>query len=132
MDIIDDKNDKNNYIEIMYNDCYGGLRFSKLALEEYNKNCIFESTTYDIDRNDPIMVGICKQLGTGVNGPHSKIKIYLLPIIYQQYYDIDNYDGKETIVIDYTTYKLDTIKNTMTLSISNEEKLKRINDILYN
>lgn len=130
---MDDKNDKNNeYIEVMYNDCYGGFRFSKLALDEYNKNCIFESNGFDIDRNDPIMIGLCKQLGPAVNGPHTKIKIQMIPKIYQHYYDIDEYDGKETIVIDYTTYKLDTIKNIMTLEISNEEKLKRIDKILNN
>jgi len=116
----------------MYNDCYGGFGFSKLALDEYNKNTIFESDGYNIDRNDPIMINICKTLGSLVNTKYSCIKIKKIPIIYQHYCKIKEYDGKEIVVIDYKKYKLDCIKDIIDNEDDENSKIIKIKEILKN
>jgi hypothetical protein len=115
--------------QVMYNDQYGGFRFSELAINEYKKKSIFEYSD-SIDRTDPIMINICKNLGCESNSIHSNIKIKEIPTIYKNYYSIKEYDGKEHIKIDYQRYQLDCIKNIINADYTNDEKIAKIKTVL--
>jgi hypothetical protein len=115
--------------QVMYNDRYGGFRFSELAINEYKKKSIFENC-YSIDRTDPIMINICKELGGQVDSRHSSIKIKEIPIIYKNYYTIVEYDGKEHIEIDYQKYKLDQINEIINDNYTDNMKIEKIKALL--
>jgi len=70
--------------EIMYNACYGGFSVSKEAVQ-----CYLDSNGYvlcpyyisrELERTDPSMIEIVKQLGHRANGKCADIKIQCVPI----------------------------------------------------
>ena len=101
--------------EVVINTCYGGFSLSKEAIELYLK--LKNITTYPttdewgdvmywtnqkqtkafsdlrIERHDPILVSVVKQLGDKANGSCADLEI----VEVQGRYRIDEYDGRETI-----------------------------------
>ena len=122
-------------IEILINNCYGGWNISKKAFELYklrNPNCNLTENEFDyyFDRHDPILVQIYKELGNDFDGKYSKTKIKKILKKYENYYDIDEYDGKECVKINYTKYKLDNIYNKIKKILqSNNNDNTKINEI---
>jgi len=125
-------------IEILYNFCYGGWNISKKAIELYklrnpNYNVTeldFVSFDYYYHRNDLILIQIYKELGHEFDGKYSKTKIKKILKKYENYYDIDEYDGKECVRINYTKYKLDNIYNKIKEILqSNNNDNTKINEI---
>ena len=121
-------------IEILINICYGGWNISKKAIELYklrNPSYVNENEFgYYFNRDNPILVQIYKELGNDFDGKYSKTKIKKILKKYENYYDIDEYDGKEYVRINYTKYKLDNIynKNKEILQSNNNDNAK-INEI---
>ena len=122
-------------IEILINICYGGWNISKKAIELYklrnpNYNLTENEFDYYFNRNEPILVQIYKELGNDFDGKYSKTKIYKTLKKYEYYYDIDEYDGKEYVRINYTKYKLDNIYNKIKKILqSNNNDNTKINEI---
>lgn len=122
-------------IEILLNICYGGWNISKKAIELYKlRNPSYNVTendyVYYFNRHDPILVQIYKELGDNFDGKYSKTKIKKILKKYENYYYIDEYDGKEWVKINYTKYKLDNIYNKIKEILqSNNNDNTKINEI---
>ena len=122
-------------IEILINICYGGWNISKKAIELYKlRNPNYNVTELDFDyyfhRNDVILIQIYKELGNDFDDKYSKTKIKKILKKYEHYYDIDDYDGKECVRINYTKYKLDNIYNKIKEILqSNNNNNTKINEI---
>jgi hypothetical protein len=52
-------------------------------------------TSYDIDRDDPLLVQVIEELGEEANGSHAKLEVIEIPDGVE--YTIDEYDGIESI-----------------------------------
>jgi len=140
-EVIDEVIDKEvideELIEVLYNACYGGWGVSKKAIELYKlRNVNFNSINSnlyedELCRTDPILIQIYNELGKEFNGSYSRIQIKKIPKKYENYYNICEYDGLESIKIDYTNYnKLYTIYNKIKgiLQSTNNNNIK-INEI---
>jgi hypothetical protein len=122
-------------IEILINICYGGWNISKKAIELYklrnpSYNVTGNNFDYFFNRHDPILIQIYKELGDNFDDKYSKTKIKKILKKYENYYDIDEYDGKECVRINYTKYKLDNIYNKIKEILqSNNNDNTKINEI---
>lgn len=109
--------------KIVYNDCYGGYALSDKAIEwlsehgsertkkfiaqkrfeanEKTKNdstkifYVMDSLRYFLRRHDPDLVAVVEALGKEVNGTFSRLAIKEID---GDMYNIEEYDGKETVV----------------------------------
>lgn len=121
-------------IEILINIRFGGWNMSKKAIELYklrNPENNFENDfENDFNRHDPILVEIYKELGNNFDGKYGKTKIKKIPKKYENYYDIDDYEGIESVKINYTKYKLDNIYNKIKKILqTNNDHSTKINEI---
>ena len=109
--------------EIVYNACHGGFGLSDEALLLYAKLkeiSVYPETKghhttfwltpkdkrtdtfgdilsyYEIDRADPVLIQVIKELGEEAYGDFSKLEIVDLPE--GTYYRIDEYDGLESVL----------------------------------
>ena len=117
----------------MINNCYGGFGLSNAAMDEYHKRCPEKQEVdyFDLDRHDPVMIQIVKEMGTKANRSCSEIELKKIPVQYLQHYSIEEYDGLERVVIHYNTYKIDAAKAILLdQSLSKSDKLTRISAIL--
>ena len=118
-------------IEVLLNDCYGGWSMSKKANKLYTLRKTENSRKYLRKRSDPILIQIYKELGDEFDGgKHSKTSIEKIPKKYEKYYIISEYDGLETVEIDYTLYELDQLKQKIkeileNNSMDNDEKINQ-------
>ena len=118
-------------IEILYNSKYGGWGMSKKAFELYKlKVNLSEFEKNFCCRNDQNIIQIYKELGDDFDDMFSKTRIKTIPKKYENYYYIEEYDGKECVKINYTEYKLDNIytKIKEILQNNNDNNIK-INEI---
>jgi hypothetical protein len=121
-------------IEVLINDCYGGWRISNKAIELYT---LRKSEKYLSKRSDPILIQIYKELGDEFDeGKYSKTGIEKIPKKYENHYYISEYDGLETVEIDYTKYELDNLKKKLkeiieNISIDNDEKINQFKKIIF-
>jgi len=126
--------DHNNFIEVMYNGKYGGFSFSEEAIDAYCETLGLKKENlyqWKIDRADPHMVAIVKELKEKANGRYADIRIRVIPKIYQDCYTIGEYDGCEYVNINYKKYKLDRIEELLdSPSLSHENKEMQIRSIL--
>jgi hypothetical protein len=123
-DIESDFDEDDEYIFVLYNMSYGGFDLSEKAEKLYNKEL------YDYERRyDPDLIKIYKKLGSEINGEFSSIIAKKIPKIYRDYIIIDEYDGMESVTINYDKYNLDTIKNIIENDENNDEKIKKIKQI---
>ena len=142
MSTFTDKNDK-EYIEVLYNECYGGFGISKEALALYNKKLLERNSTAEIkkdcyffNRTDPILLEVYHEMdggssnqGEGFNRSSSKIIIDKIQKIYKDYYVISEYDGQETVNVDYNRFELKEIKRIANdENLSFEERIKQIQE----
>ena len=124
----------NEEIEVLYNATYGGWGLSDKANELYTLRKIKNSNYYLHRRSDPILVQIYKELGDEFDSKYSKTKIEKIPKKFENYYYITEYDGLETVEIDFIKYELDNLKQKIkeileNNSIDNDEKINQLNSI---
>jgi len=129
-------------LEVLYCSCYGGWGISKKARELYrNKMNELNPSTNNIrysfyERHDPLLVSIFKELGKEFDDKYSRSDIKLIPKKYEKYYDIQEYDGLETVAIDYYRYNADNfmngIKKILKSEMNNDEKIKEIESLVLN
>lgn len=96
---------------VMYNACYGGFGFSHRAVSMYNARtqAKLRGMAYDIDRTDKVMAGVVKELKEAANGFASKLKIINIPEKYRSCINVSEYDGMESVSIDFDKYRLSQI-----------------------
>lgn len=108
-------------MKIVINNCFGGfglstkamLRLRELGSEKAKNYAVLPGEKYsdgsertyfndgldgnypDIDRTDPLLIKVVKELGDEVNSAFSKLKIVNIPDGIE--WEIDNYDGLETV-----------------------------------
>ena len=106
--------DKESTTEVLYNARYGGFSFSEEAAREY---CRITRTEFDIHfrgwdipRTDPTMIEVVKRLGERANGTYADLKIAKIPTKYAKHFYIGEYDGYESVQINYKRHKLDSIR----------------------
>ena len=122
-------------IEVLFNDCYGGWQISNKANKLYTLRKTEDSNYYIRRRSDPILVQIYKELGDEFDGgKYSKTGIEKIPKKYENHYIISEYDGLESVEIDYTKYELDNLKQKIkeileNNSMDNDEKINQFNNI---
>ena len=133
--MITQETDNNEEIEVLYNNCYGGWRMSDKAGKLYILRKTKNSNHYVRRRNDPILIQIYNELGDEFDGKYSKTSIEKISKKYENYYYITEYDGLETVEIDYIKYELDNLKKNIeeileNNSIDNDEKINQFKKII--
>lgn len=121
-------------IEVMVNRCYGGFGLSEKAVAEYCKimGLDNEDGIVDLQRHDPQLLKIVKAMGTKqASGRYANIELQRIPAQYVNHYSICEYDGMETLVINYNAYKVDSAKEILrNKELSKSEKLARVTALL--
>jgi hypothetical protein len=122
-------------VEILYNKAFGGFGFSSEAMNEYynRKQTVDPSSfsEYEIERHDPVMLQIVKELGPRANGYGAKLGIQSIPSHFVKYYEIDEYDGSESVRIKYDAYRIDAAKALLRdANLSKAEKIWRAAAVL--
>ena len=127
----------NEEIEVLHNDCYGGgWRISNKARKLYALRKTNNSNNYLCKRSDPILIQIYHELGDEFDGDKtSKTFIGKIPKKYENCYNISEYDGLETVEIDYIKYELDHLKKKIkeileNNSLNNDEKINQFKQII--
>ncbi len=122
------------FIDVMYNAKYGGFSFSDEAERLYYERTSKHKNLFplwNLERTDPCMVSIVKELGSRANGSCAKIQIRTIPSKFKKFYYISEYDGYESVGIDHDKYKLACIKDVLgTFVLSNDSKLEKIGAII--
>jgi hypothetical protein len=129
--MISQENNNEEEIEVLYNYCYGHWGMSDKAKELYTLRKTKNSNNYIRRRNDPILIQIYNELGNEFDERNSKTSIEKIPKKYENYYYISEYDGLETIEIDYTKYELDNLKQNIKEILENNciDKDEKINKL---
>jgi hypothetical protein len=91
---------------VVINDCYGGFGLSDEAFNRYreltgNTDPVF--LYYDINRDDPYLIKIVKEMGDRANGPCSQLKIVEIPADVE--WIIQEYDGIEWVAEEHRTWR---------------------------
>ena len=90
---------------IVINDCYGGFGLSDEGMTLYKKLAgITEEDFYhrDIERDDPYLVEVVRQLGQKAAGGCANLKIVEIPADVK--WHIAEYDGNEWVAEDHRTW----------------------------
>jgi len=121
----------NEEIEVLYNGCYGGWGLSDKAKELYTLRKVKDPIYYLRRRSDPILIQIYNELGADFDSKNSKTVTEKIPKKYENYYYITQYDGLETVEIDYTKYDRDNLKKNIkeileNNSMDNDEKINQL------
>lgn len=116
--------------EVVINVRYGGFGISREAEDAYVSktgcNCEDVESYLEGNRDDPVLVQIVKELGTRANDEHSSLKIVHIPAQYARYYQIIEYDGLESIRIDYAAYQIQSAKTILlNASLTSTERISR-------
>lgn len=107
-------------LKILYNDCYGGFHFSPEFEAEYERRTgkkIQEICPYGPNhaiRADPTSISIFEEKGTEwCSGRFSSIKVHTIPAAFAKYWDIDEYDGDETVRVNIEEALADILETYM-------------------
>ncbi len=96
-------------IKILYNNCYGGFNFSDEFATEYKRRkgetISARGRLYRIGENsircDPVAVAIFEEFGSErSSGEASAIELCEIPAIFGHFWEIDEYDGDETVRVN--------------------------------
>lgn len=107
-------------LKILYNDCYGGFDFSPEFEAEYERRTgkkISDICPYGPNhaiRADPTSIAIFEEKGTEwCSGHHSSLKLHIIPAALAKYWDIDEYDGDETVRVNIEEALADILETYM-------------------
>jgi len=125
-------------VGVLYNTCYGGFNMSRKAVELINKK--YQEigkqpiNSYDyVSRTDPVILEIYEQLGSdNFSGINSKIHIEYIKKRYINFIKIDEYDGMESVIIDYSSSVITQIDKILNSTQTDSEKLSNIQYELNN
>lgn len=96
---------------------YGEIKYSKTAIDEYNKRKLLidseftpvEQDDYD-SRRDPVMIDVVISLGVKNAVVNGGLKIEYIYKKYEKYIQKNEFEGYEEFDYDLERYKLDEIK----------------------
>jgi hypothetical protein len=115
----------------VYNACYGGFGMSEKGLKLYN-NITSQDIKYAdiICRYDPVLVELVETMGREVNDNYSKLKIKEFPIKFKSFLQWSEYDGYESVSIDYNKYLIYHIRQiNCDKSLSSDMKVLQIQNL---
>ena len=123
-------------LPVLYNRCYGGFNFSDAAVDLYNE--IVERTggpripsmAYDLKRTDRVMAMVVDELKEASYGLCASIGVAWVEEKFEDYVIVDEYDGCESVSIDFKRYKLDQIRVVVESKEADSWKVMRIGEIL--
>ena len=117
-------------LTVMINRCYGGFCYSDEAMAEYHK--IKPGVEmHEIERHDEVMVEIVQRMGKKACGILCEIGFETINEVYRDHYKIDDYDGVESIRINYAQYMIDRIRDIMdNRDLSSEQKCLQTRHVL--
>jgi hypothetical protein len=130
-------------IEVLYCNTYGGWGMSKKAIKMYKdrnrgvKQQMLEDycISHCVERHDPILIEIYKELGKEFDDRYSKSEIEEIPKKYENYYTISEYDGLESVNIDYYRYEKEmykmNIETILKSEMNNDEKIKELTKVVF-
>ena len=90
---------------IVINNDWGGFSLSEEAESRYKELTGINDddfSYYDIERDDPYLVQIVREMGTAANGIYSKLKIVEIPGDVD--WEIGEYDGNEWVAEKHRTW----------------------------
>ena len=94
--------------KVLFNDCYGGFDFSAAFMKEYEKRTgaplevlgAYVRVGANSIRCDPTAIALFEEKGSEwCSGPYSSLAIREFPIVFAQYWEIEEYDGNEHVRI---------------------------------
>lgn len=98
-------------VPVVINQCYGGFGLSGLALTMYNKLTDTKVEYADnIERTDPILVKIVRELKKEANDTCAQLQICKIPNYMLNFYTISEYDGMESVKLKTDQFKISVIK----------------------
>lgn len=114
--------------KVVYNNCFGGFDLSVKGLKEYNRRTLKNITLPDyIDREDPILIEMVETMDpTDINSKHSNLQVKEFPKKFQSFLEWSEYDGSESVKINYNKYIVDTVKFIIETNASDKEKIELI------
>lgn len=116
-------------IEYLYNNCYGGFAFSEEFEKEFDRR--FPEKAHILlrygneKRYDPDVVALWKEMGNKASAPYSKIVSKLVPEKYIQDVEVTEYDGMESVCVDWSHIYTD-ICHRLVSAIKNGEDTSAI------
>ena len=116
---------------VVYNDCHGGFDLSEKGMAEYNHRTSQLVTDPDgITRDDPVLLHMVETMDPRViNSRVSRLKIKEFPIMFREFLEWREYDGRESVHVDYHKYIVHTVKSVLEADVSAEEKIGRISKL---
>ena len=117
--------------KVVYNNCYGGFDLSAEALAEYNRQTSKNITIPEyIDREDTVLIKMVETMDAKeINTKNSKLKIKEFDKKFESFLSWYDYDGKESVKIDYDKYIVNNVKFIINRDVSAEEKIKLISNL---
>jgi hypothetical protein len=117
--------------KIVYNNSHGGFDLSTHALNEYNRRTSQNIVLPDyIDREDLVLIDMIETMDpTKLNSKNSKLKIKEFDIKFKEFLLWYDYDGKETVNINYNKYIVQNVKLILDINISSDEKIELISNL---
>ena len=120
-------------VPLLVNRCYGGFSLSHDAVNAYNSECNAESQIAvggrEISRTDRLLAAVYSRLQERANGICAKLELYWVEERFEEYLDVCEYDGYESVSVNFEKYKLDMIHKITTMDVSSEEKIDRIQHV---
>lgn len=114
------------YFEVIYSTRFGGFGFSDRFFDNYSKREYDGEDDAEV-RTDSVAVQLLKDLGwKASSGAHARLRLCKVPQKYMAYYHISEYDGYETVEVDFAKYKLDRVFQINNDVDDSEERRKQI------
>lgn len=114
--------------EVVYNKKYGGFDISLEGLAEYNRRTGKDVKYAEaIHNEDPVLISLVKEMGDKINTKNSKLCIATFSKEFHDFLEWHEYDGKESVLIDYQKYIVYHVKKICdNRDVSEEQKIKQI------
>jgi hypothetical protein len=118
---------------VVYNDCHGGFDLSEQGMAEYNHRTSQLTYPDGISRDDPVLLHMVETMDPAViNSKNSRLRIKEFPIAFRNFLVWSEYDGKESVRVDYHKYIVHTAKSILEADVSAEEKIRMISQLYEN
>lgn len=116
--------------KVVYNSKCGGFGMSQEGLAEYNRlTSLHVKGYYYIERDDPVLIHLVETMGKEIDDECSRLKIKEFPMKYKSFLKWTEYDGRETVSIDYEQYLISNIRDINDdTTLSSDEKIERIQE----